>query len=178
LHISSTETSLSSATHGNTSGTVSGQTTIDVPFSAEHVVVGDTMLRFDHTKATCCGRPIRGESLWPLSLSNDGINWVEVGMISGHDVHALLLRSGSSFWIYGPAIGGGSSNIEVLHGTTLGISTDGQIWQEIDIPQGINEKFQRCCGFVHVAGEAIFIFYGSGEGHDADQMWVGTVETN
>jgi len=152
--------------------------TFDVPLSIEHAVVGDTMLKFDHTHATCCSNPILGESLWPLLSSNDGITWTDTGQISGHDVHSLHVNAGLSFWIYGPQIGGGGNDIEVVPGTTLWLSTDGQNWQRLDIPQGIDERFQHGpTGFVHVAGETIFIFYNS-EDELADQYWVGTVETN
>jgi hypothetical protein len=148
----------------------------DVPLSTDHAVVGGTMLRFDHTNATCCGIPDSGETQWPLWSSNDGINWTEVGPISGHDVHTLHVIAGSSFWMYGPNLHGGGNDIEVVPGTTLGISVDGQHWHEIVVPEGIDETILRGpTGGVRAAGNMIFI---PNRRSDRGLIWVGTIETS
>lgn len=150
---------------------------IDVTFTSDHAVVGETALMFDQTNATCCARPIRGTSLWPLLASSDGINWIEVAQIPGDNVHTLHVNAGSSFWIYGPSIGGGGTSIEVGPDTTLGISRDGVTWQRVDISQ-VDVQFMAAprTGFIHVVGNTIFLFNETAfEG--IGEYWVGTVST-
>jgi len=150
--------------------------TMGMTMTSDLAAVGDTVLIFDHTNATCCLHPIPGTSLWPLLSSNDGINWTEVAQIAGQDVHALHVNAGSSFWIYGPSIGGGGTSIEFNSDTTLGISADGLVWHDIDLSQ-ISDGFAinsdpPVSGFVHVAGDTIFLSSNRG-----NQYWIGVVNT-
>jgi len=147
----------------------------DMTYSYEHAVVGDTVLMFDQTNSTCCGSPISGTSSWALLSSKDGTNWTEIGQVVGKEVHTLRVNAGSSFWIYGPDIGGGGNDIEVLPDTTLGYSTDGINWQDISMPQealGFS-AVDPVTGFVHIAGETIFIFANN----NPSQNWIGTIQT-
>jgi len=146
----------------------------DMTYSYEHAVVGDTVLMFDQTNGTCCGSTT-GTSSWALLSSKDGTDWTEIGQVIGEDVHTLRVNAGSSFWIYGPDIGGGGNDIEVLPDTTLGYSTDGINWQDISMPQvalGF-AAIDPVTGFVHIAGETIFISINN----NPSQNWIGTIRT-
>ena len=115
-----------------------------------------------------------GASFWPLLSSRDGIHWTEIGQKTGDEVHTLRLDAGSSFWIYGPDIGGGGNDIEVLPDTLLGYSTDGINWQNISMPQAALgfDALDPVTGFVHIAGETIFI-----SGNNNPAQWIGTIQT-
>ena len=82
------------------------------------------------------------------------------------------VNAGSSFWIYGPDIGGGGNDIEVIPETLLRYSTDGINWQDISMPQEAL-GFTVPAGFVHIAGETIFIFANN----NPSQNWIGTIQT-
>jgi hypothetical protein len=160
---------------------------IDVRWTLDHAVVGDTMLSLGQADPKCCrSQPEPGEAawdepdpweetVWPVLSSDDGINWTEIGEISGHNVSSLHLNAGSSFWVYGPPDRGGPS-IVVGPGTTLGISVDGQHWQEFIVPAAILKPFPNSGGSVHVAGNKIFVLQVTDDG--VIQSWVATVETN
>jgi hypothetical protein len=140
---------------------------VPIPISTHHAQVGDTVLMFDHTNATCCASPIPGVSQWPLLASNDGTNWTQIDTRAGEDVHALRIVAGDSFWLYGPDIGGGGDDIEIDASTTLWISRDGRDWEPIDTP------FAQAGGVV-VSGNTIFLV-----SHNAFDLsatyWIGTL---
>jgi hypothetical protein len=137
-----------------------------IPISSHHAQVGDTVLMFDHTNATCCGNLIPGLSQWPLLASNDGINWIEIGTPAAQDVHALQIRAGDSFWVYGPDVGGGGNQLEPDPTSPLWISRDGRTWEPIDI---LFAPF----GFVQVLGDTIYLVSGNAFDGTAT-YWVGT----
>lgn len=134
---------------------------VSVPISTSHPQVGNTVLMFDHTNATCCGNPIAGVSEWPLLESSNGLDWRQIDGRPGEDVHALRIRAGDSFWLYGPDIGGGGNNIETDPSRLLWISSDGREWDPIDI------SFAAPGGAV-VLGDAVFLQDGTAI------TWIGT----
>ena len=147
----------------------------DVTVSGEHPVVGDTVLRIDHTGSTCCGIPTPGESLWPLLSSSDGIQWTEITQIRAEDVHSVHVKAGSSFWIYGPGIYGEGGEIDVAPDSPIRYSTDGLIWHNLPLPTADDSLESVAFGTVHIAGNTIFIARETNA--SPYQYWVATVET-
>jgi len=145
---------------------------VEIPISSDHARVGDTILMFDQTNATCCENPIPGTSLWPLLASEDGITWTELSKRPAENVHSLEIEAGDSFWVYGPQIGGGGSGIEIDSSTTIWISGDGFNWEPIDAGFASDPSFS---GFVQVAGDTIFI--GTSAFEETGTYWVGTVSS-
>jgi hypothetical protein len=139
---------------------------VPIPISTHHAQVGDTVLMFDHTNATCCASPIPGVSQWPLLASNDGTNWTHIDTRAGEDVHALRITAGDSFWLYGPDIGGGGNGMETDANTTLWISRDGREWEPIGTP------FVQFGGVV-VSGNTIFL--ASPSALLSATYWIGTL---